>query len=258
MKKIILKITIIAVLLIFIYANIVNALSFTVTMTPSSTTVPESTEFTVTFKVANLDVGTNGINTISGYLKYDDSVFEKINDSNIDGANQWSPSYGSDVGKITLTKSTFVKTEEQVFQLTFKTKAGVSGKTGQISFTNIVASNSETTISASDVSAQIAIGVASENVANTTNSTPTPLNILARNTVNNTVNNTNRTVPANNTTNRVNNTPVSSYVNSTNTSTGDDIPYTGVEDTVMYLIAAIIVVAIVFYIKFELVNKEIK
>lgn len=260
MKKIILKITIIAMLLIFIYANIVNALSFTVTMTPSSTTVPESTEFTVTFKVANLDVGTNGINTISGYLKYDDSVFEKINDSNIDGANQWSPTYGSDVGKITLTKSTFVKAEEQVFQLTFKTKAGVSGKTGQISFTNIVASNSETTISASDVSAQIAIGVASENVANTTNVTPAPINIV-RNTVNNTVNinTTNISTPANNTTtNRVNNTPISSYINTTNTSTGDDIPYTGVEDTIMYVIGAIIVIAIVFYIKFELVNKEIK
>jgi len=69
--------------------------------------------------------------------------------------------------------------------------------------------------------------------------------------VNTLVNNTSK--------NNVNNTPVSHYVNSsTNTATGSDIPYTGVEDTIMYIIGAIIVIAIVFYIKFELVNKEIK
>ena len=259
MKKIILKITIIAVLLVFIYATIVNALSFTVTMTPSSTTVPESTEVTVSFKIGNLDVGTNGINVISGYLKYDESIFEKINDSNIDGASGWNPTYGADVGKITLTKGTFVKTEEPIFQLTFKTKAGASTKKGEIHFTNIVASNSETTISASDVTATIMIGTASENVANTTNTTPAPLNVVARPT-NNTVNKTNVNTLVNNTSkNNVNNTPVSHYVNSsTNTATGSDIPYTCVEDTIMYIIGAIIVIAIVFYIKFELVNKEIK
>ena len=49
-------------------ASVANALSFTASMTPSSTTVPESTEFTVSVKVANLDVGANGINSLSnGY-----------------------------------------------------------------------------------------------------------------------------------------------------------------------------------------------
>lgn len=44
-----------------------SALSFTATMTPSATTVAEATEFTVTVKVSNLDVGTNGINSLKGY-----------------------------------------------------------------------------------------------------------------------------------------------------------------------------------------------
>lgn len=260
MKKRILKITTIMIMFILVYNTIVNALSFTATMTPNSTTVPESTEVTITVKVSNLDVGANGINTLSGYLKYDETVFETINDTNIDGLNSWSPSYGADAGKITLTKTTFTKTEEQVFSVTLKTKSGISGKSGQVNFTNIVASNSEKTISASDISTTITVGTAAENVTNTTNNAAIPVNITipTNNTVrNNTIVNSTTNNTANN---AVNNTPISSYINgyTTNTSSGDDIPHTGVEDTIMYAIGAIIVIAIVFYIKFEIVNKEMK
>ena len=80
MKKKILKITTIMIMFTLVYVSIVNALSFTATITPSSTTVAESTEFTVKIKVSNLDVGTNGINSLSGYLKYDKDVFETITD----------------------------------------------------------------------------------------------------------------------------------------------------------------------------------
>ena len=119
MKKKILKISIILIMLVLVYSTIVNALSFTATMTPSSTTVEEATEFTIEIRVSNLDVGTNGINSLSGKLTYDDKVFETIGDSNIEGLNSWSPTYNAQTGKITLTKTTFVKTEEPVFQLTF-------------------------------------------------------------------------------------------------------------------------------------------
>lgn len=248
MKKRVLKIAIITIMLIFVYANIVNALSFTATMTPSSTTVPESTEFTVSVKIANLDVGSNGINSMSGYLKYDEAVFEKINESSIEGVKGWSTEYNSDGGKITLTKGTFVKGEEEVFQVTFKTKAGVSNKSGKIEFINIVSSNSETTISATDISTSITVGTEASNTGNTTNTPGNSASIVAKPT-NNTTNNT-----VNNKANYAN-TPESSYVNE---STDEDIPYTGVEDTVMYIIGAIVVVAIIFYIKFEKINKEIK
>lgn len=254
MKKRVLKIAIITMLLIFVYANIVNALSFTATMTSSSTTVPESTEFTISIKISNLDVGSNGINSMSGYLKYDEDIFEEINESSIEGINGWSVNFNSDGGKITLTKGTFVKAEEEVFQVTFKTKTGISGKTGEIKFNNIVSSNSETTISASDVSTKITIGDDVSNTGNTTNSSGNSASIVAKpnNSTENTNNTTNNT--ANNKAN-YSNEPISSYVNE---STEEDIPYTGVEDTIMYIIGAIIVVAIVFYIKFEKINKEIK
>ena len=256
MKKKILKITTIMIMFTLVYVSIVNALSFTATITPSSTTVAESTEFTVKIKVSNLDVGTNGINSLSGYLKYDKDVFETITDSSIDGLNGWSPAYSADSEKVTVTKPTFVKSEEEVFQVTLKTKAGVSGKTGKIEFTNIVASNTDAEIQAQNVSTEITVGNVSENVLNTTGNNTIGLS----NVINNTANKTN-TIITNNTTNTntnktTNNTPaISSVVNNT---TPNEITYAGAEDSIIYIMGAIIVLALVFYIKFEKVNKEIK
>lgn len=253
MKKRILKITTIMIMFTLVYVSIVNALSFTATMTPSSTTVAESTEFTVKIKVSNLDVGTNGINTLSGYLKYDKDIFETITDSSIDGLNGWSPAYSSDSEKVTVTKPTFVKTEEEVFQVTLKTKSGVSGKSGKIEFTNIVASNTDAEIQAQNISTEITVGTVSENVSNGTGNSSIGLSNLTTNNTSktNAVNNTNTNTNTNNTTN----TPISSVVNN---STPDEITYAGAEDTIIYIIGAIIVLALVFYIKFERVNKEIK
>ena len=42
------------------------------------------------------------------------------------------------------------------------------------------------------------------------------------------------------------------------TITNEDIPYTGTEDTVMYVLIAVLVLSMVFYIKFQRVNKELK
>lgn len=252
MEKKFLKITIITMLLICVCITIVNAYSFTATMTPSSSTVAESKEFTVQVKVSNLDVGTNGINELSGYFKYNTDVFEAINDSSIEGLNSWICTYNKDNGKITLTKTTFVKTEEAVFQVTLKTKSGVTGSEGEISFTNISASNSAQNISAGDISTIITIGTADENVATTENTaTNIAINITSNLLAGNTNTNTNTNNVVNNTSN------VTPYVNVVESS-NSDIPYTGVEDTLVYIIVALIVVAGVLYIKFEKINKDIR
>lgn len=262
MRKKFLKITIVAVLIIAMLNGIVNAFSFTATMTPSSTNVDPSAEFTIEVKVSNLDVGEKGINTLEAVLDYDTDVFEEIIDSSIDGINTWKSSYNAETKKILMHTEEFVKAEEQVFQITFKAKSDVEdGTVGEIKLTNIVASNSESDITASDVSTSITIGNANTNTTgnNTTNNTEntnrntnrnaqviTPtVNSTRNNTVNNSVNNTNV------------NTYVPSYVNSSN-SVNEEMPYTGIEDTLIYFIGAAIILSIVFYIKFEKVNKEMK
>lgn len=247
MKKKFLKVSIVAILLILVYATIVNALSFTVTMTPSSTNVNASNEFTVQIKIANLDVGEKGINTISGTLEYDEDVFEVISESSFDKTNAWNPTYNSDTRKITLIKGTFVKAEEQVLSITFKTKSDVEdGTVGQIKLRDIVASNSETEMSASDTSTSITVG--QESNTNTAN---------VKNTENLLITPTNNVRPANNTVENTNHVAVPSYVNYVN-ETQDNMPHTGAEDTIIYFIGATVILAIVFYIKFESVNKELK
>ena len=52
------------ILLTFVMLTVmVDALSFTTTMTPNSTSVDEATEVVVTVSVSNLDVGDSGINS---------------------------------------------------------------------------------------------------------------------------------------------------------------------------------------------------
>lgn len=272
MERKILKIAIIAVLLVCTCSTLVNALSFTATMTPSKKVVPASTEFTVEIKVSNLDVGANGINSLSGNIKYDKNVFETITESSIEGRNGWSHSFNAENdGKITLTKTSFVKTEEEVFQITFKTKSaedlGTENVKGLIQFTGITASNSASDITANDISVEIKIGEEDTTEGGTTENGTIQVNPTPNgNTNTNTNTNTNKatiglsTNKTNTNTNKAANTNVNKaapYVSSTNT-TEESIPHTGVEDTVMYLIFAIVAIAIVFYIKFERINKEMK
>ena len=278
------KVVIIAMLLVCVYTTIASALSFSVIMEPSKRVVPASTEFTVEIKVSNLDVGTNGINTLSGNLIYDKAVFETIGESSIEGRNGWSHSFNPDNnGKITLTKMSFVKTDEEVFQVTFKTKADLpDDKKGLIQFKQISASE----ITASDVSIEIKIGdedtsndgnvsVTPNNTANNNtnkntentaeNTTGNKIGITPSNTANKNTTNTNTNKATNTNTNKATNTntnkntnkEVAPYVNSTNT-TNEDIPYAGAEDYMLYFIGAVVAIAIVFYIKFERINKEMK
>ena len=149
-----------------------------------------------------------------------------------------------------------------------------------------MAANNSSEINAQDISLTITVGTDSSNYGNTTNtnSTQTPgvttgntaennpagptvtvtpgttntnTNTNKANTNTNTNANTNK---ANTNTNKATNTnSLSSYVNGYNqNAAGEDIPYTGVEDTIMYLMIAVMLVAIVSYVKFERVNKEIR
>lgn len=254
MKKKFFSMLLIITLFVFAMTIPVNALSFTATMTPSATTVAEATEFTVTIKVSNLDVGQNGINSLNGYLKYDKDIFETISESSIEGLNSWTSKFDEASGKIELTKSTFVTSAQEVLQIAFKTKSGVSGKSGTISYANITASNSESDISATDISTSISVGTGEANA--NTNSVTNITSITANTATNNTNTNAVTNISTNTANNATNNT-VSSYVNTmTNTTSEDDMPKTGVDDTLLVLIFVVIGVAMVFYLKIDKLNRD--
>lgn len=238
MERRIIKIAILVVLLMLSITNIVNALGLTATLTPSSTNVEKDTEFIVTLKLTNMDIGTSqGFSSVEGTLSYDTSIFETIGQSSFNKLNNWNPTYDAESKKLKLTSSIATKTDTSVCQITFKTKCDIkqtAGKatTGTIKFENITASSDVADAKVSSVSTTITIGSA-ENIN---------ANINA---------NTNSSqISVNSNENQV------SYINNVNT-TEEDMPNTGAEDTAFVLLAAVVAIGIVFYVKYEKLNNDI-
>lgn len=248
---------IISVLTVNSYAAPYN---FTTSMTASSQTVQASSEVVVTVKVSNLNVGENGINGFTAFISYDGDVFEPLTDSSVEGNNDWVPAYAPGTGKVSLKKTKFVKADEEIMQISLKTKAGLAaGTQGQVKLDNITASNSGDDISSAAVSTTITIG---SGTANPPTTTPTPIPIT--NNVNNVTplnvtpnNNTNRNT--NNSSNRATNNSLSNLTNNQVENKADnDIPYTGTESgSVAKIIIGVILIALIVYIKIERM-KDIK
>lgn len=239
-RKLIIVTLLVSMFVCLIYTKPALALSFTATMTTDTTTVPESKEFTVKVKVSNLDVGENGINQFSGYLEYDSSLFETITEASFEGLNGWVASYTPDTKKIQLLNTSFVKTDSEVFQITFKTKTDIMGKEGTIALKKISASNSATDINATDISTKIVIGNVTTPIVN--NSVQNPINIMT-NVDNTNTENTNVAENTNVTNNNVA-TPVGNNV------VEEEIPHTGVEDTLVKVLFVVAVITIISYIRY--------
>lgn len=240
----------------------VSALSFTATMSSSNVTVDAASEVVITVKISNLDVGDNGINSFSAYLSYDTDVFETLTKSSIDGLNGWMPAFAPGTGRVTLEKSQFVNSDEEIMQISLKTKSGLeNGTQGLVKLTRIVASNSADEISASDVSTTITIGketVTPQPNTNTENPgtiTPTPIDPVITPNTNNTNNNINNTNNTNTNTNTSKNETNNKNIGPTNNTINEsehDIPYTGSDSSSLSkIILGVIFIALATYIKIE-------
>lgn len=235
MKKFYLSIflcSLIMVMIISLLTPVVSAASVTATLTANKTTVAEGTEFMVKFKVSNIDAG-NGINTIKGNLTYDTEVLEPINVNSIEGLNTWSVKFENNL--ITATKLAFIKNDEDVFQITFKTKSGTTGRKADIKITGISAGNAENdNIVANDISTSIVVGNES-----TPSQIPTVIPTVAATTPAPTALPTVAPTVA----------PTTAPKNNTNTNTNTNtqpnkIAYAGVEDGIVTLGFGILLIAI--------------
>lgn len=142
---------IITALILVTFVTKVQALSFGVKITPTSSEVKKGDSVTLVLSVSNLDVGSNGINTLITTIDYDKSVFETLTASDIKSLNNWdSPTFNPSNGKVILTKGDFVNSESDVLQvkLTAKSTAAVGETT--VTFKSIQASNSVEDINATD------------------------------------------------------------------------------------------------------------
>ena len=266
MKKRILHIIIIFCLITILLIDVVSAFGLSVFMTPSTTNVQASSEVIIKVKVSNLDVGDNGINTFTATLNYDTDVFETLTAENVTGMNNWTAAYTPDTGKVTLFKTTFVNSDEELFQIALKTKSTVAKNSGIVSLKNIIVGNGNDEISASEVSTSISVGsgiiiTPGNNTANKV--TNSPSNSLITNKVNNTAILISNKVNNSSVSNYINtNSSVSNKVNNTSTTinnnealTNSAVPYTGTRENVRIALIVLLVVAGYIYIKFEKLNK---
>ena len=265
MKKNFLVLSLIMILIVTFAASTVFAAnySFTASMTANNSKVTAGSEVLITVKLSNLDVGETGINSFSAYLSYDTDMFETLTDSSIDGCNGWVANYTPGTGKVSLVRPTLLKTDEEIMQISLKTKSGLTdGTQGEIKLSTIIVSNSTDEIGTSPVSTSITIG----------NSTaPDPVVITPSNTVpNNGISpipvNTVPT-PSNNTANTSNNTSIiiGPSINTTNTpapvvnEAGNDMPYTGTDSgSLARIIIGVIFIALVIYLKIQRMDRDIR
>jgi hypothetical protein len=266
MKRKFFILNLIMILVLSLLTVTASAYSFTASMTANSQKVTSATEVTITVKVSNLDVGDNGINMITAYLSYDSDVFETITESNIDPLNDWLVAYASS-GKITLQNRSFVNSDEEVMQITLKTKSDLEENTkGKVELTRIVASNSEAEISANPVSTTVTIGstastgsdgtltIIPTNTVDTNTTTLPTTNSSANTTIlpTNSITPTNTNTNANTNTNTVSTNSITTNqdTNNTNTATENNIPYTGSDSNALSkVIIGVILIAMVAYIK---------
>lgn len=99
----------------------------------------------VTLTIKDIDAD-DGIRSITiGKVTYDTNVFEPITSSSFVGENGWSATYSTSSGKLAIINGNPMTANNSVVTLTLKVKEGITEKSTQVKFENIVVASSSTT-----------------------------------------------------------------------------------------------------------------
>lgn len=169
----------------------VNAAStFKASVTANKTTLKPGEEVTVTVAVSDIDMGTNGINTLEGKIKYDTNIFEEVKSSSIQSLNNWATTYNDESstlnGKfLAVNLSSGAKKSTQIFSVKFKVKLDISETIEtQIVFEDITSNDGTDLISIGTKSVKLTINV--ENLNTDENTTVNVSNVAGNVTTDNT------------------------------------------------------------------------
>lgn len=148
---------IITILMLATFVTTVQALSFGVTLTPSTTEVEKGGTVKVVVSVNSIDAG-NGLNALLGNLEYDNNIFETVSSNDINALNRWDAiTYNANSGKLVTTKAEFVNNNSDVFEINLKVKSTATVGSTTVTLKNISASNSQQDISAQNTSCTITV-----------------------------------------------------------------------------------------------------
>lgn len=264
MKKYI-GIIIIICIFLFCFFSVVNANSFKLLATPNKTTLKPGDEVEITLKLADIDIGTNGINAVEAKLVYNENIFETVTQNDIKSMNNWGITYNGEntaqKGKILgIILSTGVKNDQEIATIKLKVKSNITSnaktKETNINITNIITNDGSKLIYEEDKEIPITIefdGTAKDesyiNIDNIIDNVDDNNNNSnnASNSGNNNNNSDNVGVSANNNSNNANNSNINinnnkeSTTAQRNTAEGN-MPQTGTNEIIFIGMALILVV----------------
>lgn len=238
--------TLIAIVTICIMGNVYAALSCNIGVQASKTEIKKNEEFTVNVNVSNIQ-SERGIISMGGTLEYDKDSLELVK---MEGKNGWETptegaSYNVANGKIAITRSGLGKNAETIFTITFKVK--------ESSKQNLIVGMKD--ISVADGTQPIKIAQAYQNIT-VTGGTSNP--VPDEPTVNPTPNPDDKPStdkPSNSTLGG--NANSNKNTNNKNITKSQSLPKAGDNTKVLgILVIAIIIIAVVFFIKMKLFNKK--
>lgn len=163
MKRVKKMIISILMIIIFLIPGEVRADSFNLVVTANKTYVKAGEEVELTLKISNIDVKDPGINTVEGYLKYDNSIFEEVDTSSIESLNNWSITYNSEEteekGKfLGVIMANGVKEDQTIGKIKLKVKSGVKYTKTTITINGITSNNGEEEIKEEDKQIVLEVG----------------------------------------------------------------------------------------------------
>lgn len=193
--------------LIILCPIVVNALSYTASLSTDVAELKAGETVSINMKLSNIDMDT-GIMAMSAKLIFDENIFEPITVntlggivssslSKMNGLNGWGSISYSPVTKIfAMDASSFMTDTDDVLQILLKVKSGVTAKKTTVEVRDIEASNGDKDVKADNVSIEIGREGGEEN-PNPPNPPDTGNNNIGNNTGNNIKNNTTSNTPSN-------------------------------------------------------------
>ena len=270
MKKVI-SIFLIAMIVVSMCVLNVQAADYSlkIRVTVDKTEVKAGETVNVKFTATDLNVGNEGLFSLAANLLYDTNVFETVSQSDITLGNGWTMDKFAN-GKFTMTRSNFIKEENDILTIKLTAKQTVGNGTTEVGLNNTVAgvgaTATEVNIGAVKYPTLKTVG-ASTNVTPTPTQTPNPGDTTPTPTPTQTpnpsgtatpiptpTNGTTITINGNNGSNG-NKTPTATTT-ATPTSTSDkangsSLPKTGSENIIIPAIIVISLAGLVAYVRYN-------
>lgn len=231
-EKKVLLVFIIAMISCMVISKIVYAMSFKFNVSSNKTEVKPGEEITVSIKISDIDMGENGINAIESTLVYDNQIFETVTKDDMTTQNNWTIEYNQQVGNFLLSNinTAGVKENQTIGFIKFKIRADAKPTTTTIKFNDIKSNDGNTITKDSDKS--ITIKIIGDGTAVTTN-------VSKATTVTSSTGDKKATA-----------------IVAQKSSSPENMPYTGVEDTLLISIIISSIVAAVFWFKYKKIEIE--